>query len=66
VGAKPNEKANAGLYVVNVNSGDLSEIASPGLSFVNPSASDWGVTLPTGWIGEQPVAVATSKTACAT
>jgi len=65
VGAKPNDKAGAGLYVVNANSGDLSEIASPGLSFVNPSASDWGMTLPTGWIGEQPVAIATSKAASA-
>ena len=66
VGAKPNDKAGASLYVVNASTGDLSEIASPGLSFVNPSASDWGMTLPTGWIGEHPVAIATSKTASAT
>lgn len=66
VGTKPNDKVGAGLYVVNANSGDLSEIASPGLSFLNPSASDWGMTLPTGWIGEQPVAIATSKAASAT
>lgn len=66
VGVRPNDKAGAGLYVVNANTGVLSGIASPGLSFVNPSASDWGMTLPTGWIGEQPVAIATSKAASAT
>lgn len=66
VGAKPNGKGGAKLYVVNASTGDLNEVASPGLSFVNPSASDWGMTLPTGWIGEQPVAIATSKAASVT
>lgn len=60
VGAEPNDKTGAKLYVVDAGTGDMRKMASPGLSFVNPSASDWGMTLPIGWIGEQPVAIATS------
>lgn len=60
VGAEPNDKTGTKLYLVDAGTGDIRKMASPGLSFANPSASGRGMTLPTGWIGEQPVAVATS------
>lgn len=60
VGAEPSDRTEEKLYVVEAVTGEIHQMTSPGLSFVNPSASDWGMTLPTGWIGEQPVAIATS------
>ena len=60
VAAKSDDKTGAKLYVFDAGTGDTRKIASPGLSFVNPNASDWGMTLPTGWVGEQPAAIATS------
>lgn len=52
-------KLDTYLYVVDVGTGKLRPIDVPGLSFVNPGAGDWGMTLPVGWLGEYPVAVAT-------
>jgi dipeptidyl aminopeptidase/acylaminoacyl peptidase len=46
------------LYEVDVISGKLRQIADAQLSFVNPSAGDWGTTLQVGWLGERPIAVA--------
>lgn len=66
VGVEPGGEAGAELYVVDADTGDMRKMVSPGLSFVNPSASDWGMTLPTGWIGEQPAAIATSGTEAVT
>lgn len=52
-------KLDTHLYVVDIGTGKLHTIEAPGLSFVNPGAGDWGMTLPIGWLGDHPIAVAT-------
>lgn len=60
VGSHPGDDANTAPYIVSAATGGIRKLASSGLSFVNPGASDWGMTLPLGWIGDRPAAIATS------
>jgi dipeptidyl aminopeptidase/acylaminoacyl peptidase len=61
VGSRPGDDTSTAPYVVTAVDGGIHKLASPGLSFVNPSASDWGMTLPVRWIGDQPAAIAASE-----
>lgn len=46
------------LYVLNVSDGKRRELATSGLSFINPGANAADKLLLIGWMGNQPVAVA--------
>jgi dipeptidyl aminopeptidase/acylaminoacyl peptidase len=62
VGGKPvgARVSAARLYDFDARNGRRREIAPPGLSFNNPDVGAFGL-LPTGWIGDRPVAIAARR-----
>lgn len=55
-------RLKSNLYVVDAKSGLVNKMETPQeLSFMNPTATAWGMGLPIGWIDGRPVAVAARK-----